>query len=252
MSSRSEDLSCLDAMKPKSRRSIETHDTLLLSVPGQYTSQAPDLLRHLDASLRTQVLALGTTREYRNGEFLFHQGEAHDGIFLIEEGSVKSFYVSEDGRELTLGYWSAGHYVGAPQLFGGGVHAWTSVAASRTRCLWLPGSRLRALSQQHGELAVALIEAMVHKMQCYCALLQLLATHSMRVRLARLLSMLAARTEGQHATISLSHSELAGMIGSTRQWVSLSLTRFESAGWVERQPDGTYLVRNRNALVSIR
>ena len=239
-------------MKFSHRSSVESTQAIVLSASPEVSGEAPDLLKHLEPATRAAVLALGNSHSYRAGEFLFRQGTPHDGIHLIEIGTIKSFYVSEDGRELTLGYWTAGHYVGAPQLFGGGRHAWTSTAATKAHCLWLPGPPLRDLSQRHVDLAIALIDALVHKTQCYCALLQLLSTHSMRVRLARLLSMLSARGPTNEAAIDLSHGELAGMIGSTRQWVSLCLSRFESEGLLERMRDGTYQVRDHEALRDVR
>lgn len=214
--------------------------TTLLSPPEERASAAPDLLTRLHPATRADVLAIGLRRDYRAGDHLFRQGDPHDGVFLIESGVVKSFYVSEGGRDLTLGFWTQGHYVGAPQMYGGGCHAWTSVATAPTRCLWLPGLELRALSLRHADLAVALVDALVHKSQCYCALLQLLATHSMRARLARLLAMLA--TGHEHAAIDLSHAELAAMIGSTRQWVSMSMARFVGEGLVQAESSGTYRV----------
>lgn len=222
----------------------------LLSPASDKAAVAPDLLARLQPATLAAVLALGRRRDYRAGDLLFRQGDAHDGIFLIENGLVKSYYVSEDGRELTLGFWTKGHYIGAPQVFGGDQHAWTSVAVAPTRCLALPGAELRQLSSRHADLALGLIDALVHKSQCYCALLQLLATHSMRVRLARLLAMLAARDAG--AIRGLSHGELASMIGSTRQWVSLSLARFQDEGMLARRPDGGYQVTDPAALQAVR
>jgi CRP-like cAMP-binding protein len=213
-------------------------------------SVAPDLLGHLQPGTLEAVQAIGQHRDYRTGEVLFRQGDPHAGIFLIENGTVKSFYVSEDGRDLTLGFWTQGHYVGAPQVFGGGQHAWSSIAVTPSRCLALPGPALRDLSRSHPDLALALIDALVHKSRCYCALLQLLATHSMRARLARLLTMLAARDQG--IVRGLSHAELAGMIGSTRQWVSLTLARFEDEGVVSRRPEGFYVVLDDAALSAVR
>lgn len=181
---------------------------------------------------------------------LFRQGDHHQGIFLIEHGIVRSYYDSEDGRELTLGFWSEGHYIGAPHMFGGGSHAWTSEAKSATRCLYLPGRELRELSQRHADLAVALLDALVHKSECYCALLQLLATHSMKVRLARLLSMLAGREDTTSA--GLTHRELAGMIGSTRQWVSQTLVAFENLGLIQKRADGSIQVLEPLRLAGLR
>jgi CRP/FNR family cyclic AMP-dependent transcriptional regulator len=234
-----------------SKPATSLRHTTLLSPPPEPTATAPDLLQHMEPATRSAVVALGSVRHYREGDMLFRQGDQHDGIFLIEAGIVKSFYASEDGRELTLGFWTTGHYVGAPQIFGGGQHAWTSVAVAPTRCLWLPGPELRELSRRHSDLALALIDALVHKTQCYCALLQLLATHSMRVRLARLLAMLSARDLEGSKIIALSHGELASMIGSTRQWVSKSLANFELEGLLDRLPGGDYLVVDEGALRSV-
>lgn len=228
---------------------LKLQQTTLLSPLPERSATAPDLLAHLQPDTRAAVVRLGRRRDYQPGDLLFRQGDAHDGIYLIETGLVKSLYVSEDARELTLGYWTAGHYVGAPQMFGGGQHAWTSLAMAPTQCLWLPGPELRLLSERHADLALGLIDALVHKSQCYCALLQLLATHSMRVRLARLLAMLAATNGG--AVVGLSHSELASMIGSTRQWVSLSLSRFEAQDLVRRRSDGTYSVPDASRLTAV-
>ena len=224
------------------RRSPEVRlqQTTLLSATAHGSANAPDLLGHLSESTRQAVLDLGRTRDYSIGELLFQQGDPHNGIYLISSGLVRSFFVSQDGRELTLGFWTAGHYVGAPQMFGGGQHAWASVAAAATSCLWLPGKSLRELAGQRVDLALTLMDALVHKSQCYCDLLQLLATQSMRVRLARLLNMLAAREDG--ADIRLSHTQLASMIGSTRQWVSLTLARFEACGLIVKKAHGAIKV----------
>lgn len=232
------------------RAAAPLRQTTLLSDASAHAASAPLLLEHLTPSTRAALLQVGKHRDYRPGEQLFHQGAGHTGIFLIETGLVKSYYVSEDGRELTLGFWSAGHYVGAPQMFGAGQHEWASVAVEHTRCLFLPGPELRLLCNDYPDLALGLIDALVHKSLCYSALLQLLATQSMRARLGRLLSMLAAREP--HAGIGLTHSELAGMVGSTRQWVSLSLARFEEEGMLEKRANGSYRVIDTAALERVR
>ena len=236
--------------KTRVRPSAQFQQATLLANEDVATPVAPNLLARLSEPARRAVLALGRRRDYAAGDVLFRQGDHHDGVYLIDEGLVRSCYLSEDGRELTLGFWTAGHYVGAPQMFGGGRHAWTSVAETTTRCLWLPGPQLRELAQDWPELALALIDALVHKSQCYCALLQLLATQSMRVRLARLLAMLAAREVGSHT--KLSHGDMARMIGSTRQWVSQTLARFAEDGLIDKEPGGGIRVKQPERLAQLR
>ena len=240
------------ATSKSSRRPAATslRQTTLLAQSAEHPANAPHLLKGLHRTTREAVLLLGRRRDFAAGDLLFRQGDSHEGIFLIEQGIVRSYYESEDGRELTLGFWSEGHYIGAPHMFGGGSHAWTSQAQAPTKCLYLPGEELRQLSRRHADLAIALLDALVHKSECYCALLQLLATHSMKARLARLLSMLAVRSDATNAR--LTHRELAGMIGSTRQWVSKTLATFETTGLVQKRADGTIHVLQPLKLAALR
>jgi CRP/FNR family cyclic AMP-dependent transcriptional regulator len=222
----------------------------MLAVEAAAAGPPPNLLAQLSDPARQAVLAMGRRRDYAPADLLYRQGDHHNGVYLIEEGLIRSYYHSEDGRELTLGYWAVGHFVGAPQMFGGGRHTWTSVAVVDARCLWLPGAELRVLAQQWPELALALVDALAHKSQCYCALLQLLATQSMRVRLARLLVMFAARDESMPT--KLSHGDMASMIGSTRQWVSQTLARFAEDGLIVKAVDGAIQVVQAQQLARLR
>ena len=230
----------------RSFRSKDSAPTTILAVEAA----APNLLAQLSEAARQALLALGRRRDYAAGDLLYRQGDHHNGVYLIEEGLIRSYYHSEDGRELTLGYWAVGHFVGAPQMFGGGRHTWTSVAVVDAHCLWLPGAELRSLALQWPELALALVDALAYKSQCYCALLQLLATQSMQVRLARLLVMFAARDEP--LPTKLSHGEMASMIGSTRQWVSQTLARFAEEGLIAKANDGAIHVVRAEQLAALR
>lgn len=236
--------------KSARRVPVTVTQTTLLAQPPRLPLPSSPLLAELSPASRDALLLLGRDRSFAAGDILFKQGDRHEGIFVIESGVVRSYYVSEDGRELTLGFWGAGNYVGGPQLFGGGQHAWTSEAQSPTRCVFLPGRELRKLVEQRSDLAMALLDALVHKSECYSALLQLLATHSMKVRLARLLAMLA--TSGSGCIIRLTHGQLAGMIGSTRQWVSQALEMFEKQDLIQKQADGSVNVLRPEALAALR
>ncbi len=48
------------------------------------------------------------------GEGVFFQGDPHTGVWIIESGRVRTFYAGPSGREITLAYWSIGHFLGDP------------------------------------------------------------------------------------------------------------------------------------------
>src|SRR5262245_57549947 len=91
--------------------------------------EAPDdslqLMETLPESVREALRRHATTLRLKSGERVFEQGQPHSGIFVIEKGSVRTFYAGPSGKEITLAYWTDGHFVGGPELFGRGVHVWS-------------------------------------------------------------------------------------------------------------------------------
>jgi CRP/FNR family transcriptional regulator, cyclic AMP receptor protein len=204
----------------------------------------------VDIAERPNFLARPSCDEYRRvrdvghdiavsaHQHVFAQGDPHDGIFVIESGSVRTFYHGPSGRELTLAYWTPGHFVGGPEIFGGGYHMWSATAMTDSRLLHLRGASLQRLMAEMPGLAAGLVEGLVFKGKCYSALVQMLGTRSVLQRLAQLLLTLcelegAPIQEGILIDRTLTHEELANMVGATRQWVTASLDRFQKQSLLE-------------------
>ena len=178
------------------------------------------------------MLRQGRRRVFYRGQTLFNQGARHDGIFLIETGRIRVFYTAPSQREITLAYWLPGHFVGGPEIFGGGVHQWSGVASSNSSAVHLPGKTLRQLVVEVPRLAIGLIEGLTFKGKCYSALAQMLGTRSVTERLAQLLLHLVdlygvEDDKGILIGAAFTHADLAHMVGATRQWVTISLKRLQ-------------------------
>lgn len=196
-----------------------------------------DFLQRLTRAEIQQVRAAGTPRAVAAGESLFRQGDTHAGIWLVESGTVRTFYVSPAGREITLALWTAGHFVGGPEVFGGGSHVWSADVHDNAEVLYLTGAKIRMLVETMPRFAICLIEGLVAKGKCYSALVQMLGTRSVTERLAQLLIIFAdtsARREGNRLVIErkLTHDQLAAIVGATRQWVTMTLDKFQKRGLV--------------------
>jgi CRP/FNR family transcriptional regulator, cyclic AMP receptor protein len=197
----------------------------------------PPLFDALSEGEQKAVLSYGTRRVVYRRQMLFAQGTAHDGIYLIETGRVRVFYTAPSGREITLAYWNPGNFVGGPEVFGSGPHLWSGVAVTDSSVVHFPGKVLRRLVLQIPGLAIGIIEGLAFKAKCYSALAQMLGTRSVTERLAHLLLHLADNYGvRQHGGIvisaALTHADIAHMVGATRQWVTISLKRFEEQGLI--------------------
>jgi CRP/FNR family transcriptional regulator, cyclic AMP receptor protein len=210
----------------------KTGRALMLTESPRGIGGPPSLLEHLSTGEREQVLRQGRRRVFYRGQTLFNQGARHDGIFLIETGRIRVFYTAPSEREITLAYWLPGHFVGGPEIFGGGVHQWSGVASSNSSAVHLPGKTLRQLVVEVPRLAIGLIEGLTFKGKCYSALAQMLGTRSVTERLAQLLLHLVdlygvEDDDGILSSAAFTHADLAHMVGATRQWVTISLKRLQ-------------------------
>lgn len=108
----------------------------------------------------------------------------------------------------------------------------------RGEAIRLPGAVVRRLMSDIPNFAIELVQGLAYKGKCYTSLLQMLGTRSVVERLAQLLTNLAdlqsVELEGVIVvTPTLSHEELAAMVGATRQWISITLEKFRKRGLIE-------------------
>jgi CRP-like cAMP-binding protein len=208
---------------------------LFLAETADHMNDGASFLEKLSASELTTIRQHGMPRSVAAQAPVFRQGEPHHGIFLIESGLVRTYYTGPSGREITLAYWTPGHFVGGPELYGGGAHVWSADAFEDSALLFLTGPAIRGLIEQLPRFALCLIDGLVAKGKCYSALAQMLGTRSVVGRLAQLLVIMGevyGKNEGNRLVVQrrITYDQLATIVGATRQWVTMTLDRFERLG----------------------
>lgn len=201
-------------------------------------NEGAGFLNALSVEDQKTVRKHGTRCTFSKGEGIFFQGDPHTGVWIIEQGRVRTYYAGPSGREITLAYWSPGHFVGGPEVFGRGRHVWSADAMQDCELLFLSGMSLQTLVRSVPDVAVGVIQGLVSKGKCYSALIQMLGTRSVSERLQQFLLILAD-TNGRHEGTSviiertITYEQIASIVGATRQWVTQSLEKLKSEGVVE-------------------
>ena len=208
---------------------------LFLAESTDELNEGADFLSRLSLDEWKALRRAGTQVNVNVGATVFLQGDEHKGIWLIEAGMVRTFYAAPSGRQITLAYWTAGHFVGGPEIFGGGQHVWSADVTRECRLLYLPASSLRGLIQSQPSFALCIIEGLVAKGKCYSALAQMLGTRSVVQRLTQFLVILAenhGQRDGNRLVIDrkLTHDQIATVVGATRQWVTMTLDKLQKKG----------------------
>ena len=227
---------------------LAEHEALVRKMPG--------VLDALGADDRLRLLSIGQKFIFEADQPLFPPGRsASRRIHLIQIRAASAAYcIAPSGREVTLAYWFPGNFVGAPNMFGGDSHMWTSSAVQRTITIFLPGPALRHLALDSAAIAVALLDALAFKARCYSAMAQMLGTRSATERLHHLLAFLAMvygikERDGTVIAASFTHADLANLIGSTRQWVTVQLSRLQERGIIQYNR-GLLVIRDPGSLAT--
>lgn len=181
------------------------------------------------------VRACGSKINVQKGQGLFFQGDLHKGVWVIEKGKVRSYYTGPSGREITLAYWTEGHFVGGPEIFGGGRHVWSGDALVDCELIFLSGKDMKKLVREIPNVALGVIDGLVAKGKCYSALIQMLGTRSISERLEQFLVILAdtqGHGSGQRVSIdrTITYEQIASIVGATRQWVTQSFEKLQNRG----------------------
>lgn len=221
------------APRARSTRARPASSALFMSETIDGLNAGAHFLDRLSASERARVHAAARTITVPQGEMVFSQGDGHDGIFIIRRGQVRVYYTAPSGREITLAYWTPGHFIGGPEISGGGIHMWSGIAIEPCEIAVLSGPALEKLLTGMPSFALALIDGLVAKGKCYSSMAQILGTRSVIERLAQFLltlSELHGTADGDTIIISrkITHDQIAAMVGSTRQWVTMMLKRFQN------------------------
>jgi CRP-like cAMP-binding protein len=165
-------------------------------------------------------------RRFRRGETIFHQGDPGDSLFVIESGSVKIVLPSPEGEEsaiiATLG---RSDFFGELALLDGAYRSATAVAIEPTTTLVLRREPFEKLVDTDAALRRALLAGIAGELRRLTGHVEELHFLDLPGRLARRLVRMAEEQQpGTTHEVTLAwpftQSELAAMIGGTRQTVN--------------------------------
>ena len=212
-------------------------------------------LSELSWSTKKQLLQNATLVRLEPGEPLHHAQSGIDELYLLQDGLVRLYRLSETGDEFTIGFAKAGEIIGDQGLFEDTPSEDFAVAMQHSVLVRLSARALKdALSESTGLSAIILAQIQ-SKNRYLSALAEDLVFRSAPSRLAKMILRLAWRfgEDGGDSTrvaLRLTQSELATLIGSSRTTVNLTLTEFRLKGCIDII-DGHIHIENLIALSKI-
>lgn len=156
-------------------------------------------------------------------------------VYFIKEGHVRLYKLGVDGRPFVVAFLGPGHLFGETEAFSTGTAGLYAQAAEDVLLCTMTRPQLEVLMRQKPELAIKLVETLTNRLREAEERLRELAHERVERRLLYLLVRLARefgrrRDDFLCLQVGLTHEELAGMIGSTRETVTATLADLARRG----------------------
>lgn len=195
------------------------------------TIQESPLFRDLPDDLARQLAAVGGVRHARKGEFLFQEGEAAEGFFVVVSGRVRVFKTGWDGREQTLHILGPGEPVGEVPVFAGARFPATAQALDEVTTCFFPRAALLDAYARNPGLAMAMLAVLARRLREFTRLIENLSLKEMPQRLA---AYLVHQAEGGRRAVRLDITKgtLATILGASQETLSRTLARLADAGLI--------------------
>lgn len=228
---------------------IESCHTCKLRRERWFCSLSPEALRSFSAASHLCT--------YPDGAVLFVEGQVPRGAFVLCSGRVKLSTTSREGKVLILKMAAPGDALGLSAVVSGTPYELRAETLGPCHVNFIERDALMKLLEKHIEVGLHTAQALSKEFQsAYRDIHELVLARSSAGKLARLLLSWsgnydrAAEPREIRIRSSLTHEEMAQMIGSSRETVTRLLSALKKKELI-RLEGSTLVIRNRTALEAL-
>ncbi len=201
------------------------------------------------------LAAISYSTVYPENSVLFVEGQMPRGVYILCRGRAKLSMVSSEGKTLILHISEPGEILGLSSCLLGQPYQATVETLSPCQLNFIRREDFLSYIRTHSEAMFRVAEFLSREYRAACNEIGSLGlSHSAAEKMARLLlDWRDTHGNGNGTTmlkLTLTHEEMAQMIGSSRETVTRMLARFRAKKYIEIR-GSTLVIHNRAALQSL-
>ena len=195
--------------------------------------QDSEWLEGYSQTLAESLLTEGRLINLNTGEWAQAEGDDRNGLFIVVDGLLKTYYAPIDDRVIMVGFAGAGSVLGHATRYSGGPRMVTAVCEEPSIMLEISENALDRVAVQSPEIWRAIAGFAYANMRRALQWAAEVISLPPRARLAaRLLAITLDDKASEAPTISVNQEALGEMIGVTRKTVNQHLSTFEKNGLI--------------------
>lgn len=188
--------------------------------------------------------------KYKKKQVIYSEGNHPSRLFFVLKGKVKTFKSNEDGKELTIGLYKEGDFLGYIPLIENETYKETAEALEETELAIIPRTDFEELLHQNKDVSVRMIRLLAQNITEKENQLIGLAYNSLRKRVAEALMTLMKKyhtTNNEHFSIHISREDLANIAATATESLIRTLSDFRSEKLIDVR-NGDIVILNEKKL----
>lgn len=183
---------------------------------------------------------------YKNGEYIFHEGDAPDWFCVLKEGNIKAIKQAEDGKEIIMHMFRAGDTFGEVAVFDRRPYPASALAVGQTTVVKFHHTQCFEILETMPEVAAKFLRTMGRKQREFVKRIEAALTSRVEKRIANTLLKLAEMSDkgrGNCINLHLTRKDIASMVGTTIETTIRVMSRFQKDGIIETTRSGITILK---------
>ena len=220
---------------------------LKTSALGRRMLEQSPLFAQMDEESRRELIGQARPRSFGVGETVCRIGDPGGSMMAVLTGTVRISMPTVKGKEVILGDLHPGELFGEIAMLDGKPRSANATALTKCELLVLERRNVIPFLEKHPAACLQLMELLCARIRRSDERMADLAFFELPTRLAKLFLSYGSEKAGKEMRFSLSQTELAEMVGATRENVNRCLRDWHRRGLVKLQ-DGWTVIPNSEKL----
>lgn len=176
-----------------------------------------------------KLAEISTSRSLRKGEYLFHEGEASQGFYIVQKGSINVHRVSANGKEQTIHVFRAGDSFAEAGMVAPTGYPADAKALEASQVLLVRKDGFQRLLGQQPELAMRLLASLSLHLRVLVSRVEDLTLKDVETRLANWIAKRRPAGGGDRPYVvglTMTKLALAAELGTVSETLSRTLGKF--------------------------
>jgi len=195
--------------------------------------QGIPLFSGLDDSEHQLLLRVAIRHSYPRHTLLIQESDVGESLYLLRDGRAKVYLSEPDGREVILSILGPGDFFGEMALLDEQPCSANVMTMDACEFFVISKDDFRRCLAANAGLAANLLQAMSRRLREADQQIESLALKDVQARVQQVLRQLAQLEEGRLVVPArLTHRDIAGMAGASREMVTRVFRHLEASGFV--------------------